>query len=494
MTLIERAALQPGGRHFDEAVRKLNQYFEGTDSTEYQLESTARQFLSAQLDPASINQFQSKEFRLPDTRHIEDCMMYYKVANRVAGTGDDLTRVRRVFDWIMRQVQLVPAGSFGRTQLGPAFARPYDVLVRGMASEQDGTGWAERAWVFMAFCRQLGIDAGLITYTKGNIVDALVSPKDPATARTPQRPRVVWICAALIDDRAYLFDTRLGLEITGPAGQGVATLEQALADPAILERMNLPGLAPYSASRAALLASPTKLGILIDSSPGYFSPKMRLLQRELAGKYRAILFVDPARQRDHFVHVLGPRAGTVSLWEVPLQVEARLFNDPEYVAAIQNSLFWFQREYPLIYARVKQLRGEAELQEAIEEYGRFRFASNLTMVNNKKAMISKEVRDGLNVYATYYLALAQLENNNLDLAERMFRQVVDMVPEPQPGEKHPYYYMFRWGAHTNLARIQEAKRDDQSAIGHYTRYDPTPQYAGNLVRARELIWRNPILP
>src|SRR5262249_25370124 len=168
---------------------------------------------------------------------------------RVAGTGDDLARVRRVFDWVMRQVQLVPAGSFGRSPLGPAFARPYDVLVRGMANEQDGTGWAERAWLFMALCRQLDIDVGLITYSKGNTVDALLSPKAQAAPRAA-RPRIVWICAALIDDKAYLFDTRLGLEVPGPGGQGVATLEQALADPSILERMNIPGLAPYSASRA----------------------------------------------------------------------------------------------------------------------------------------------------------------------------------------------------------------------------------------------------
>jgi hypothetical protein len=501
ITLIQRAALQPGGENFAQAVRKLNQYFEGTDPAQYQLESAAREFLAAQLDPASINQLQSREFRNPDTRHIEDCMMYYRIANRVAGTGDELARVRRVFDWVMQQVQLVPTGSFGRSPLGPAFARPYDVLVRGMASEQDGTGWAERAWLFMALCRQLDIDAGLITYSKGNTVDALLSPKAQATPRAGQRPRIVWICAALIDDKAYLFDTRLGLEVPGPGGQGVATLEQALADPSVLERMNIPGLAPYSASRASLLSSPTKIGLLIDSSPGYFSPKMKLLQRELVGTDRAILFSDPARQRDHFVHVLGPRAGTVSLWEIPLQVEARLFNDSEYVRAIQDSLFWFQRELPLVYARVKQLRGEAELQQAIEEYVAFRLVKNVPLVTEKKATrkelqktIPQNVQDGLNVYATYFLALSHLENNNIPSAERMFSQVLDMVPEPKPGEKHPYYYMLRWGANTNLARIQEAKHDDQAAIGYYTRYDPTPQYTANLLRARELVWRNPLRP
>ena len=29
-------------------------------------------------------------------------MMYYAIASRVGGTGDDLARVRRVFDWIVR--------------------------------------------------------------------------------------------------------------------------------------------------------------------------------------------------------------------------------------------------------------------------------------------------------------------------------------------------------------------------------------------------------
>ena len=31
-----------------------------------------------------------------------------------------------------------------------------------------------------------------------------------------------------------------------------------------------------------------KIGILIDSSQGYFSPKMKLLERDLAGKDRSI--------------------------------------------------------------------------------------------------------------------------------------------------------------------------------------------------------------
>jgi hypothetical protein len=489
ITLIQRAVIQPGGSHFAEAVRKLNQYFEGTPQTEYELDSAAREYLSTQLAADSIRDLQRTDWALRDTRHIEDCMMYYGIANRVAGAGDNLTRVRRVFDWVIRQVQLVPSGSFGGGRLGPAFARPYDVLVRGMATESEG-GWSERAWLFLSLCRQLEIDAGLITYTRGNAIDAaLPGSKDDPTPRRSQRPRIVWICGVLIDGQIYLFDARLGLEVPGPGGEGVATLEQALADPSIVERLNVPGLAPYSVSRATLLSSPTKIGILLDSSPGYFAPKMRMLQRELAGNYRAILFADPAQQRDHFVQALGGRAGAIALWELPLTVEARLFRDPDYVNAIQSSLFFFRPEFPLIYARVKQLRGE--LNEAREEYVKIRGNPNLPNVLDKKKAIPKDVHDGLKIYATYYMALAQLENNNPGLAERMFGLVLEELPEPR-GDRSPYYHMFRWGANANLARIAETKHADRAAVDYYTRFDPTTQHAGNLVRAREIVWSYPL--
>jgi hypothetical protein len=498
MTLIQRAAIQPGGGHFAQAVVKLNQYFEGTKPAEYRLESAAREYLKAQLPPSMLQSLEETAWsERNDTRHIEDCMMYYGIANRVAGNGEDLDRVRRVFDWIVREVQLVPAGSLGSGRLGQAFARPYDVLLRGMATEAEGF-WAERAWLFMAMCRQLGVDTGLITYTRGNVVEpsgpgsGANVPQDllaPGLRKSPKQP-VIWICAALIDDQAYLFDARLGLEVPGPGGQAVATLAQALADPAILERMNLPGQAPYGTSRASLLASPTKIGILLDSSLGYFAPKMKLLQRELAGKDRTILYRDPAEQRDQFVHVLGDRCGDVALWGLPVQVETRLFTDPQFVISVQNSLFLFRPEYPLIYARVKQLRGE--LDEAIQDYVKFRFAEKHPQVINKRVIIAKDVQAGLDIYATYYLALAHLERNDLDNAELMFRKTLELLPPVGPSQF--YYNMFRWGANTNLGRIYEARQKPRPAIAHYTQVDPTPQYVGNLLRARELVWRDPMSP
>jgi hypothetical protein len=504
ITLIQGAALQPGGDNFRLAVQKLNHYFEGTKPAEYQLGSVAREYLQTQLPPPELKELENKTWSLRDARHLEDCMMYYKIATRVAGTGEDLARVRRVFDWAMRQVQLVPAGSLRVERLGQAYARPYDVLLRGMATEAEGF-WAERAWLFMALCRQLGIDTGLITYTKGNSLEPVLprfgsNMEIEATllgVKKPPKPPIIWICAALIDDKAYLFDARLGLEIPGPDGEGVATLEQALTDSAILDRMNLLGESPYGTSRASLLASPTKLSILIDSSPGYFSPKMKLLQGELAGKNRTILYRDAAEQRDHFAGVLGQRNGGVGFWGLPYQVLDRLFKDPQFVKSIQASLFLFDRSFPLVYARVEQLRGE--LDEAILKYVNLRLKENATWVTDKKKLIPKDVQDALDIYATYYLGLAHLERTsnddaehvkNLYNAEQMFKRTLELLPEPGPNQ--PYYNMFRWGANANLGRIYEAKNDYRSAIAHYIQRDPTYQYVGNQLRARELVWRDPM--
>ena len=225
------------------ATQQLNQFFEGSSRLEYLLDPKTRAFLSAQLpSKGMVADLERVEWDpRTDARHLEDCMMYSVIAGRVGGTGDDLERTVRVFKWIMQQIQLVPAGSLGSLQLPHVPARPYDVLLRGMAAEEGGM-WAERSWLFMSLCRQLDIDAGLLTYSKGNVVEPLVmttGPQGPAGSLAipvnKPKPLIPWVCGALIHNQVYLFDARVGLPIPGPDGRGVATLEQAMNDPALLE-------------------------------------------------------------------------------------------------------------------------------------------------------------------------------------------------------------------------------------------------------------------
>ena len=225
---------------------------------------------------------------------------------------------------------------------------------------------------------------------------------------------------------------------------------------------------------------------------------MRLLQRELAGKDRTVLFRDPAAQRDHFAQVMGDRLGDVRLWQFPLYVRHELFTNGQFVQATMQSMLLLRPEYPLVYARIKQLRGD--FSHAVEDYVTFRLAPNVPFVtgNDKKKtkgqeqFIPKDIQRALDAYATNYLALAQLERNNLVQARDMFLMLLDLLPDPGPGQ--PRYNMLRWGAHANLGRIYEAMGDRRQAIAHYAQADPTTQHIGNLLRAREILWENPMEP
>ena len=132
------------------------------------------------------------------------------------------------------------------------------------ASGRNGRGYS---WCFAV---SLGSTSDLLR-TPGATSSSLYWPEparasggaDSLSAKAGQaEPAIPWLCAALVGGQTYLFDARVGLPVPGPDGQGVATLNQALADPAILERMDLPGQSPYGTSRASLLASPSRIGIL----------------------------------------------------------------------------------------------------------------------------------------------------------------------------------------------------------------------------------------
>ncbi len=488
--LIQTAATNPGGQNFAIATESLNDLFsEGTSPSDFAFSPASRDFLLRKIydlsgqDPEPIvkslcsPQFTTRDNR--DARHIEDCMLYRAVAKRVAGEGDDLTRVRRIFDWIVRNVELVPAETLGGSGFRQAEARPADVLVRCMATE-GGSRWSERGWLFMALCRQIGIDVGLLTYTPR--VSMMASPKAAIN-----RPAVTWVCAAIVDRKAYLFEQRIGMEIPGPDGTGVATLEEAISDSNVLARLDIPGLSVYGTTPADLAGSSTRIGVLIDSSMGYMSPRMRLLQGQLTGEHRTILFRDPLEQGANFKAAMGSRLGLVSLWDLPIRIQEKLFSDGKFVFATQMPLQFFDGKYPLLVARTAQLRGD--LTEAIEKYGALRFAEKGVMNDKAKTPIPPDVQRALDFYATYFLAQCQMDRGNVKQAEDLYKQLVRMCPEPGPGRY--FYYMLRWSALANLARIAEAKGDRPSALAYYLHNCQTSDQHGHLFRARQLAWEHP---
>ncbi len=496
LKLIRDAAVNPAGDNFNIATENLNEYFADARADEFNLSDDTREFLLTQdIPPGALEALQQRRFLQTDGRHIEDCLMYQSLARRVAGEGDRLTQVRRIFDWVVKHNTLVPNGALARPGLFQAQARPYDLLVRGMATEDRGA-WTERGWLFLVLCRQLNLDAGLVVYSHPRFVQGPL-PRSPdlgadtlntylgnALNRLPAR---FWACAVLIDGKAYLFDPRIGLPIPSADGKGVATLEQAMTDPNVLGRLDISGRT-YEPSFSDIAAGPVR--ILLESSLSVFAPRMKLLQRDLAARNRMVIYRDPVEQAAVFQQALGPRCEGVGLWPLPMSVEYNLFNDSNFMSATQYPLEIFSKRWPLLGARLQQLRGETE--SAINSYVVFRYAESPVEVDGKTP-IDPRIQQILDIFASYYLALAQLEKGDMNQARKMFEKILVDLPEPDPGSRF-YFNMFRWGAITNLGLLHAEAGNPALASRYLTEEMPTFQLHGNLVKARELIWDSPFVP
>jgi hypothetical protein len=489
--LIESASINPGGSHFTMAAESLNDYFGGGRASDFAVPDGLRAFLVAQQVSADqIKLLEATRFDgLTDGRHIEDTLLL-RDATRAALKGlpadaDELARAVRLFDWVVRHVQLVPPGLLAapdvRTPQNEPFqaqARPYDVLLRGLAAENGGVQWAERSWLFLAMCRQAGLDAALLV---------LDLPTPEGVGEPGARVLRLLACGVLADGRIHLFHGALGRPIAGPGGVGVATLEQAATDPSVLAALEIPGEPPFAVTHAELGRG--RLIALIEATTGSMAQRMRLLQQQLAGDQRMVVYSDPSEVAAAFRAAGGSWLADARLWDLPREVEVRLFRDNAFNRASGYAVRLFNARWPLLKARLAQLKGN--LGEAIELYVLFRFAEGLTETDGKTP-VDRETQDALDAHATQFLALAQLDRGATEEARDLFKQTLRRLPEPGPGR--PYYAAFRWGAQANLGRMLLESGEPALATRYLTLGDPTPQGIDNQLRAREAIWRAPFVP
>jgi len=64
-----------------------------------------------------------------------------------------------------------------------------------------------------------------------------------------------------------------------------------------------------------------------------------------------------------------------------------------------------------------------------------------------------------------------------------------MIPEAKPDR--PFFFMFRWGAASNLGILYQESGDQQSAIRYLSSVNPTGQGYGNLLTATANVWSDP---
>ncbi len=208
-------------------------------------------------------------------------------------------------------------------------------------------------------------------------------------------------------------------------------MDQAAADPEILARLNL-AERPYPVSFADLATG--KVRVLLDANTGSLSPRMKRLQERLTGENRMILYEDPAELAGAFQEVMGDRFESARLWTLPLEVEYRLFHDSSFNAASGFPVQIFNARWPLLAARLDQLRGD--LDTAVKRYVSFRYAENLLEADGK-TVIDPRIQHILDMYATHFLGLAQLDRGWTDQAEDQFLQTLKFFPEPTRARRNP---------------------------------------------------------
>ncbi|MCE9545127.1 MAG: tetratricopeptide repeat protein [Planctomycetia bacterium] len=388
-------------------------------------------------------------------------------------TMDDREKVARLFDWTVRNIQLdADAPPAERAPL-----RPWEALLMGRGTLN------ERAWVFMLLARQLHLDVVLL---------ATPDPKLPDQWN-------FWNPAHFYKGQLYIYDVSLGLPIPGPAGKGVATLEQAAADPAILQQLDASGM-PYPIKSSQL----KQVLALVEADPWYLSRRMKTVESRLSGDRKLVLNVAPTPLMEQLLK--SPHVSQARVWLWPMQVMGirNEMNSPG-VASLKRKLDPIARVkherreqhavdpaqanpnqedevvvhertyYPLWSGRLQHFQGRFDAVADAPDANPAAAANNAAVGEGAKNMYllaraepAKAVNEqGQAVLledpvlvedarenATYWLGLVNYEQRNYDVAIDYFSRTLKEWPNGQ----------WAAGAKYNLARAYEASGQPEKAI------------------------------
>jgi hypothetical protein len=389
-----------------------------------------------------------------DGTYFEESVWLRGISRQAIGKArDPLEQAGLLFDWTVRNIQLVPAESEGAE-----LDRPHRILLRG-------TGTAEqRAWIFALLARQQHLDVAIL---------ALDDPAQPGHLRT-------WTVAVLSGGRAHLFDPGLGLAVPGPGGEGVATLEQAAGDDALLRRLDLDAEHPYPVRSADL----SRVVALVEAAPPALARRMQILQRHLAGDDRLELAVEAAQTAERWRNC--PGVAEAQLWTLPFESYRALAGrsgddapprtDPVTLgyASVPNLLLGRRQHFH------GNLAGDGQGAEGIGAAVYYTFSRPPEDFRQHIApgTPAKQVEalNWVRQTSAYWLALITFERGQYDAAIAHFQhRCLESDPDGPWTD----------GARYNLARCYEAQGNSEKAVALY-RQGASPQRHGDLLRARWL--------
>jgi len=417
-------------------------------------------------------------FALHDGWALQQMLWLRDAAQGAAGSKiDELERARNLFDWTVRNIQLVDPAAKISADLPVTWRElpmdPWHALLLGRGLPQ------HRAWIFMLLARQQELDVVLL---------ARENPEKPGQWDE-------W-AAALVDKKTpaqlHLFEPELGVPIPGPGGKGIATLAQVQADDALLRALDADAEHPYPLKSADL----KKLTALVETGPPSVARRMHELQSHQTVANRIVLSADTP----HLLKRLETAGLPARAWERPYRNQAEFARLSQPMKETYQRLLLPLEDVPLLWnGRASQLRarytGERNAfsyylrvhipDEAIEQ-GRDHMGNLFGAPQKRLIRVAKG-------HAAYWMGLASYETGDYRAA---LNHLQKRTLEAQPDGP------FTTGARYNLARVHEALGEKSLADGDPTEAksqfaraaeilsDPadsaSPTRAGNLLRARWL--------
>jgi|GEM_PF-772190 len=201
------------------------------------------------------------------------------IADEVA--SEELTKVLKLFDWTVRNIQLaplldyptIPANTEGPVKISPQLGLPgpgYSRTNRHVLTLGVGDWW-QRARIFVLLARQQGIDVVLLGL--------------PAEFGKTNQP---WLTAAIIGKELYLFDFKKGLPVLNAAKTAIVTLKQLKEDVDFTQT-----LFPVAHQQQPQETLDGLVG-LIEADVVAVSHRMAILEKYLTGERQMVLTVAPS--------------------------------------------------------------------------------------------------------------------------------------------------------------------------------------------------------
>ena len=395
------------------------------------------------------------QFDFHDARFLQEVVWTRDIAAGARDERSALDKTLWMFDWTVRNIQL----QADSTDTPPR--RPWHTLLYGHGTAQ------QRGWVLALLARQAGLDVVQLAYP---------DPDDASKLR-------FWLPALMDDGKLYLLDTRLGLPIPGREAKSTATLSEVLADPKLLDRLDLDAKHPYAAKASDLKG----LVALVETSPRFLTQRMRHLQDALVGDQRMVLAVDP----DELAKQLKKNPGIANVRLSPQSAE--FVRRSQALTKAEREKEWIEGFYlfawsPRLWkARMLQLHRKFSPREI---KGReFSGATGLYMDCREQRVRRKEiptahvwqehqqqVKKLVKPYAEYWLGLIHYANADYGAAIDFLQQRLTAVD---------VNHVWADGARYNTARAYEARGKMKEARALYEA-DTSAQQFGNRLRARRL--------